>query len=663
MQRPGRDTLQPGLLCDGPASNTKSLMRLLPACLLFAACTPPDLAPLELPEGCQPLLNGTDCLLPYPSDFFLVPDATMPSGARVALTGAARPRTDRGGIADPGAWRAADGASRLPMPTMFVSAEVSAASLPGYFDDPAASLTAQSNAVLIEASTGRFIPNFVDLDPRATSLDRQALVMHPLIGLEERTRYVVAFQRLKGPDGALVAAPEGFRRLRDDRSHGDPLLEPLQQRFDKDVFPVLKAAGLARADLQLAWDFTTGSDASISADMLRVRELTQAWLSTHVPAVVLTEQQDQPEPDLWRRVRGTLEVPLFLESDQPGAGLHRGADGLIEQNGTMRIPFLGQVPLVLRDAPGPATALGYGHGAFSTRDEALSQNPRDIATRSRAVLFSIDWWGMARADTASTLDAVSNRPARALAFTDRVQQGMANHLVFSAAIAGPFRALPAFQDANGAPLYPPEAARFMGISQGHILAGMLAAVHPGLTRVGLNAGGAGLSHALSRSRPLSDIFLLLDVKDPLQRRAFESTLQPYFDRIDGAFWSRYVLREPLPGNTPWRILMQTGLGDPEVPNLAAFLHARLLGLKQLQPNVPAVYGLEPVAGPTSESVEVLYDLGVDLHEVYGKAQPYAQPNQVHEGTRRIAPALAQLGAFFGQRDEIVNFCSGPCDPD
>ena len=633
------------------------------ACLLFAACAPPDLAPLELPEGCQPLLNGADCLLPYPSDFFLVPDATMPSGARVALTGAARPRTDRGGIADPGAWRAADGASRLPMPTMFVSAQVSASSLPGYFDDPAASLTAQSNAVLIEAATGRFIPNFVDLDPRAASLDRQALVMHPLIGLEERTRYVVAFQRLKGPDGVLVAAPEGFRRLRDSRSHGDPLLEPLQQRFDKDVFPVLKAAGLARADLQLAWDFTTGSDTSISADMLRVRELTQAWLSTHVPAVVLTEQQDQPEADLWRRVRGTIEVPLFLESDQPGAGLHRGADGLIEQNGTMRVPFLGQVPLVLRDAPGPATALGYGHGAFSTRDEALSQNPRDIATYSRAVLFSIDWWGMSRADTASTLDAVSNRPSRALAFTDRVQQGMANHLVFSAAIAGPLRALPAFQDASGAPLYPPEAARFMGISQGHILAGMLAAVHPGLTRIGLNAGGAGLSHALSRSRPLSDIFLLLDLKDPLQRRAFESTLQPYFDRIDGAFWSRYVLREPLAGNTPRRILMQTGLGDPEVPNLAAFLHARLLGLKQLQPNLPAVYGLEPVPGPTTESAEVLYDMGVDLREVYGQAQPYAQPNEVHEGARRITPALQQLGAFFGQRDELVNFCSGPCDPD
>ena len=629
----------------------------------LSACGPPALEPLALPEGCQPLLGGADCLLPFPSDFFLVPDPTLPSGSRVSLTGAARPRIDRGGLADLGAWRPIDGASRLPMPTAFFPADVSGSSLPGYFDDPAQSMTPGSAAVLIEASTGKLLPNFVDLDPRATSLDRQALVMHPLVGLAERTRYVVAFQNLKSADGSKVAPAEGFRRLRDGRSRGDPVLEPLQRRFESDVFPVLQKAGLDRAGLQLAWDFTTGSDALISADLLRVRELTQAWLASHVPAVVVTEQLDTPEPDLWRRVRGTVEVPLFLVSDQPGAGLQRGADGLIAQNGTMQIPFLAQVPRVLRDAPGPATALGYGHGAFSTRDEALSQNPRDIATHARAVLFSIDWWGMSRPDTTNILDAIATRPTQALAFTDRVLQGMTNQVVFSAAIAGPLRALPAFADAAGAPLYPAESTRFLGISQGHILGGMLAAVHPGLTRVGLNAGGAGLSHALSRSRPLSGIFLLLEIKDPLNRRRFESTLQPYFDRIDGAFWARYVLEQPLPGNAPRRILMQTGLGDVEVPNVASFLHARLLGLKQLQPATPAVYGLEPVASPTTESAAALYDMGIDLRAVYGKAEPYPEGNAVHEGARTILPALKQLGAFFGSQDQTVNFCSGTCDPD
>jgi hypothetical protein len=31
-------------------------------------------------------------------------------------------------------------------------------------------------------------------------------------------------------------------------------------------------------------------------------------------------------------------------------------------------------------------------------------------------------------------------------------------------------------------------------------------------------------------------------------------------------------------------------------------------------------------------------------------------------TRALPTALDQLGAFFGARDEAVNFCDGPCDP-
>jgi hypothetical protein len=60
--------------------------------LVWAGCGPAS-PPLELPEGCQPLLGGLDCLLPYPSDYFRRDDATMPSGARFALTDAARQKT------------------------------------------------------------------------------------------------------------------------------------------------------------------------------------------------------------------------------------------------------------------------------------------------------------------------------------------------------------------------------------------------------------------------------------------------------------------------------------------------------------------------------------------------------------------------------------------
>ena len=40
----------------------------------------PDPDELVVPEGCNPISVGWDCLLPYPSDAFLVADPTTPTG-------------------------------------------------------------------------------------------------------------------------------------------------------------------------------------------------------------------------------------------------------------------------------------------------------------------------------------------------------------------------------------------------------------------------------------------------------------------------------------------------------------------------------------------------------------------------------------------------------
>jgi hypothetical protein len=141
-----------------------------------------------------------------------------------------------------------------------------------------------------------------------------------------------------------------------------------------------------------------------------------------------------------------------------------------------------------------------------------------------------------------------------------------------------------------------------------------------------------------------------------------ASLTGLFDRIDGVFWGRFVLAHPVPGHTPRRVLMQTGLGDPEVPNVAAFMHARALGLKQLTPTTFPVFGLETVSSPTRASALQVYDHGIDLRAVYERAQPSLMGNEVHEATRRLPTALDQLGAFFGARDEVVSFCEGACDP-
>ena len=62
-----------------------------------------------------------------------------------------------------------------------------------------------------------------------------------------------------------------FRAFRDDLPSDDPTVAPRRAIFE-DIFAQLEAAGVPRASLQLAWDYSTASITSISARMVSMRD-------------------------------------------------------------------------------------------------------------------------------------------------------------------------------------------------------------------------------------------------------------------------------------------------------------------------------------------------------------------------------------------------------
>ncbi len=224
-------------------------MRALLACSvagLFLAC-PQNKPPLALAEGCQPLLNGADCMLPYPSDFFRVEDD---AGTRLQLTGAAVQVTPNKAKVDINRVTPTDAYSTVPtLVTMFPEHVVEEGFVKLEQGGAPSLSPATSNTIIVDAETNTPVPHWVDLDAHAKDPLRRALVFHVFVGLKPSTRYVVLMKGVKNADGALVAAPEGFRRLRDNESAGDPQLEPLQKQFDAQVFPSAKAVGIEFPDL------------------------------------------------------------------------------------------------------------------------------------------------------------------------------------------------------------------------------------------------------------------------------------------------------------------------------------------------------------------------------------------------------------------------------
>jgi len=78
-------------------------------------------------------------------------------------------------------------------------------------------------------------------------------------------------------------------------------------------------------------------------------------------------------------------------------------------------------------------------------------------------------------------------------------------------------------------------------------------------------------------------------------QSYVAMMQRALDGIDPISYAPYVLASPLPGSpADRRVLLQIGLGDPAVPNVASFLHARALGIPLATPSPAPVFGLASV---------------------------------------------------------------------
>jgi hypothetical protein len=644
------------------------------------SCVEPPPRPLTFVEGCSPLLASSesttvDCGLPYPDDFFLTDDASTPSGKRIVFVGPAKMATANIPVrsADIMETFAADGFSRLTPIVWSFGVRVDPEALPGIFDDAALTLAPGFATALIESGTGRRVPHFIDVDPRAVDNAREALVMHPLETLNERTRYIVAISGVVTPDGSAVAPPEAFRRLRDNNTGDDPVLAPLLARYQADVFPAIVDAGIARAALQLAWDFTTGSEANATTGMLQARAQAIAELERTAPVLAIDaifEGDDlelilQGSTDTWRMIKGSLIGPRIVDDDGPGARLALDDAGAVRLDGTTRFDFTVIVPASVRDSAEPASVLLFGHGFFGNQGEVEGSATRAVADHAGVVMIAIDWQGMSSDDIGDVVASVGGEVSRSILFGERVMQGMVNWQtltralklgVFDATLSRPTGEV--FIDLD-------RPLGFLGISQGHVLGGTLSALNADIDRSILMVGGANLAAMMFRARPFERFLSVLDitVPDPLEEQKIAAHMQSQFDRFDPATFAPYVQHTPLPlgpdnGRDGRQVLMMMGIGDTQVPNLGTELHARALGIPQLMPSaLGETYGIATADFP-AESGFVVYDFGIDP-SFGARAAPAESENLVHEAVRRVPEAKDQMRDFL--KDGVIkNFCGGPC---
>jgi pimeloyl-ACP methyl ester carboxylesterase len=666
------------------------------------------------PDECE-ILNDEECLLPYPSSRFLVPDGSTATGFRVHIPAAGIPQVI-GDPVSPDPVNELDGFSPGVQILMHfpqgVDPEQSGASrlLPaGCCGQPAGppwvdtrtytgrSLEEDSPTVLLDADTGERVLHYIENDAHAEGdPSRQALILRPARMLTPGHRYIVAMRNLKDGNGDDIVAEPAFAALRDDLPTNVPAIEARRAYMEENVFTPLANNGIARQDLVLAFDFVVQSDDQLTRQMLSMRNQAYEYLEEVEadPGVVNftvdsveTHDCGAPGQVVWRDVGGTFQSPLFLtaDPDEPGAQqLNVGSDDLPIQNGFMNPPFDISIPCSVLQDDVVSRPIVLGHGLFGTGGSMTKGIPPvagqyvDWTYIAGATL----WRGLSSPDLAWVINDIVGVGSSQLnnfpALPDRLRQGMLNTLVLARMMKlGLFnRDQATFRTPRGKPVFPGpgEEEYYYGISLGGIMGTWLAALTPDIQRFGLDVPGINFSCLLQRSTQFGQFQNLLPgigLTDPMQILLGLGLLNELWVSAEPAGYASHITVDPLPGSgEPKHILMTPAWLDKQVSNQCTEIEARTLGIPNLAGG-SIVAGLQEIAdeeGPL-DSAFVLWDTG--SFDLFDPAhQPFIPPlaNLIpsskcdpHTARPAIPDSIVQLTDFLRPGGMIANTCNGLCD--
>lgn len=601
---------------------------------------------------CDPLVPSY-CGYPFPNNVFSVADASTPSGRRLAFSRATMPPTVDGFQGEPDAFNDRDGFS----PGGTILAHLEGATSTGLADPLhiADSLGDDSLTILLDVTTGERVPHFAELDINAPA-EEASLMIQPAVTLEYTHRYIVGVRGMVDGNGDIVPASDAFAALRDGTPSDDPAVEDRRPLYI-DIFAQLQDAGVARDELQLAWDFTVASREDTNGRVVAMRDAALEAVGDGPTYEILSVDEDVSE-SIFRRIQGEIEVPLFLDDPGPGGVMTFDDDGMPVANATARYGFTAMVPYSAQNTPAPGVL--FGHGLFGNRSQVEASAFGELSNAANITFVGVDWIGMSSEDPALVGLIVANgNLGQFRTLPDRLQQSLVNFLLVTRMLRTSIVDDAAF-DYEGESMLDGNTTYYYGGSQGGIMGASYMALATDVTRGVLAVPGQSYNLLLERSVNFDSFADVINSTYPqaYDRQMLLGLVQLLWDRAEPSGLSRHIINDTLPGTPTHQVLLLDAIGDHQVTTLGAHVMARTIGIPLLSENPREVWGLEQVKGPV-DSALVEYDFGLPP-EPLGN-EPMREGDDPH-GQLTDVPAAAQTAIHYFSEGEAVNFCDGVCDP-
>lgn len=643
-----------------------------------------------LGADCDPMVPEF-CGLPFPSNVYLADDPTglNPSGKSVRFGPTTLPANMTDGARfPPDLFFDHDGFSPSQAPMTFLPlAKCSACATPESIEK---SVQPGHPTVLLEVPTGRLVPHWVDIDSQTANdghddfPDQRLTMIRPAERLKAGTRYIVAIRDLDDQNGKVIPPSAVFRALRDGKLLGSGSAAAkwsvyARKELYQDIFQNLETAGVERASLQIAWDYTTATDENITGPMLDVRDKALAVVGEDGPTFVVKSVEETPgDPELLRRIHVVMTVPLYLTTAQIHHSktadvdrLNLDASGKAVQNGTMDWDVLILVPKSVESGEKHGL-MQNGHGLFGSRFEGQGGYLARAANRNRWIAFSTNLFGFDEDSTAVAFDGLLGRFEALKSFSERQIQGMVNQLLVMRMMMGRV-ANEGIKDENGTLVLDPawidaSVRGYRGDSQGGIMGGTYMSISTDVTRGLLGETGMPYNLLLNRSIDFAGYALIMEGGFGLDGVAAQLVLgliQMPWDRSEPSGFVPHLENDPLPGTPPHQVLMHIARGDHQVSTFGAQIMARSIGAVQVDsddPNQPVwqeMYGIERMTAPVSNrSTIVEYEFGLEPNPLSNLANH--DGCDPHDRVRDLNPSFDQQDVFF-RTGNVEWMCKGACN--
>jgi hypothetical protein len=625
-------------------------------------------APPYLTLDCDPMVP-TVCGLPFPSNVWTRPDPTAVTGLQVYFGDTTLPLSQktppvrmsktpfltRDGFAQ--------GAMILThMPNATVTGLPSLDTIP-------LSVTMASPTLLMEADTGALVPHFSELDQRSTDDTQRAFMIEPLIRLKDATRYIVAIRGVVDDTGKLLPVNPVFQALRDDTPSTD-LSVPPRRALYADIMSKLRSNGVDTTTLQLAWDFTTASQANTTEWLTSMRDDALAKVGATGPSYTIQNVVSNPDPNIYARLEGTMTVPYYLntanipELNADGGGpasINLGANGLPVQNGTASFPFIVLIPNSLVTSKKKGPILINSHGIFGVETEGEDGYFADICNREGYVGVAVQLVGMDSDDISFFVLALGSDPSGTEQAFEMQHQGLVNELLAVRMMMGGLANDPVTAP-NGNPTIDPTQRFYRGDSQGGIFGSTFMAISTDVTRGLLGEPGAPYSLILNRSIDFRPFYFVLsqNYANAIDIQLGIALIETLWFRTEPGGYVGYVRGNNLLENTPSHdVIIHSAIGDPEVTPWAAELIARTIGAQSLERVNREIYGVDDA--PSGFTGSGIVEWSFELPDASLVDLPPTEPSNPHSELRYVTAAQDMADRFF-RTGTIQQTCpdGGPC---